>query len=318
MTPTIRHSLRAPIVALVLAAALVVARPVAADDQDLMARVKNYYASASYEEALQVLQEARPQGPMTAVTDAAAYQVFCLVALGRDQEAAEAIAAIVRIDPLYHPPEDEVSPRIRGAFENVRRPLLPGLVRQLYANAKGRLERQEAAEAKAEFDRVLTILEEMGAAEEQDLADLRTLASGFRDLAALTAARAAQPPPPVVPVAAAEPEPPAPVAPLPPIEPVIYSPEDRDVTKPVAISRTLPPWRAMSAVDKFQTFRGEVEILVDEAGKVVTARITDSVRADYDPALVRAAASWTFRPATRGGTPVRYRYVMEVQLTPGQ
>lgn len=304
--------------ALILSTALVVTPAAAVDDQDLMTRVKGYYASASYEEALQVLQEARPEGPMTAVTDAAAYQVFCLVALGRDQEAAEAIAAIVRIDPLYHPPEDEVSPRIRGAFENVRRPLLPGLVRQLYANAKGRLERQEAAEAKAEFDRVLAILEEMGAAEEQDLADLRTLASGFRDLAALTAARATAPPPPAAPVAASAPEPQEPVAPPPPVEPVIYSAADRDVTAPVALSRTMPPWRAVSAVDKLQTFRGEVELVLDEAGKVITARIIDSVRSDYDPALVRAAAAWKFRPAVRAGTPVRYRYVMEIQLTPGQ
>ena len=278
--------------------------------QDIMARVKDYYANASYEEALQTLRSASPSAPTSGVTDAAAYQVFCLVALGREQEATEAIAAIVRVDPLYHPTETDVSPRIRNFFENVRKPLLPGIVRQLYAGAKDRLERKEAAEAKKDLDRVVALLDEMKASEDQDLADLRTLALGFRDLSVIAAAREAAPPPPRV----VAPPVVQPVVPPPPKEPVIYSPADTDVTMPVVVSRTLPPWRTLSAVDRLQSFRGQLELVIDETGKVLSTKMVKGLRPDYDPALLKSATAWTFRPATKDGKPVRYRYVMDMQL----
>jgi tetratricopeptide (TPR) repeat protein len=279
--------------------------------QDIIARVKDYYANASYEEALQTLRSAPPSGPTAGVTDAAAYQVFCLVALGREQEATDAIAAIVRVDPLYHPTETDVSPRIRTFFESVRKPLLPGIVRQLYAGAKDRLERKEAAEAKKDLDRVIALLDEMKASEDQDLADLKTLALGFRDLSVIAAAREAAPPPPPV-VAPPVVQPAASLAP--PKEPVIYSPSDTDVTMPVVVSRSLPPWRAVSAVERLQAFRGQLELVIDESGKVLSTKMLKGLRADYDPALMKAASAWTFRPATKDGKPVRYRYVMDMQL----
>jgi len=278
--------------------------------QDVIARVKDYYANASYEEALQTLRSASPSSPTSGVTDAAAYQVFCLVALGREQEATEAIAAIVRVDPLYHPTETDVSPRIRTFFENVRKPLLPGIVRQLYAGAKDRLERKEAAEAKKDLDRVVAILDEMKASEDQDLADLRTLALGFRDLSVIAAAREAAPPPPpiVAPPVVRQATPP------PPKDPVVYSPSDAGVVMPVVVSRSLPPWRAVSAVERMQTFRGQLELLIDENGKVLSTKMLKGLRPDYDPGLLKAASAWTFRPATKDGQPVRYRYVMDMQL----
>jgi hypothetical protein len=295
--------------------ALLVGLPVSAyGQQDTLARVKDFYAAASYEEALQALEQVRPSGPLLSVTDAAAYQVFCLVALGRDQAATEAIAAIVRVDPLYHPPEGEVSPRIQTFFETVRRPLLPGLVRQIYAAAKDSLDRKQHGDAKTGFDRVIALLDEMGTSEDQDLADLKTLAAGFRDLAAMAIAAAAPPPPPppvVERVAMPEPEP---VVPPPPPPPVVYSPANTDVLRPVAVSRALPPWRSVSAVDRLQTHRGEIELLIDEQGRVKAASIAESVRPDYDPILLKAARSWTFRPATKNGVPVQYLYVMEIQL----
>jgi hypothetical protein len=296
---------------------LSVALPAPAAGQDVIARVKDYYANASYEEALKELAQVRPAGPLTSVTDAAAYQVFCLVALGREQEATAAITAIVRVDPLYHPDETAVAPRIWNFFEKVRRPLLPAIVRQLYASAKERLERKEAAEAKKDLDRVITLLDEMGTSGDQSLADLRTLALGFRDLAAINAARAAAPPPPpVLPVrpitAAASP------APAAPREPIVYSPTDPTVTPPVVVSRTLPPWRAVTAVERLQTFRGQLEIVVDERGKVLSSRMVKGLRPDYDPVLLKTVPSWTFKPATKDGKPVRYRYLMDLELNGGR
>jgi tetratricopeptide (TPR) repeat protein len=286
--------------------------------QDVIARVKDYYANASYEEALKELAQVRPAGPLTSVTDAAAYQVFCLVALGREQEATEAIAAIVRVDPLYHPDETTVAPRIWNFFEKVRRPLLPAIVRQLYASAKDRLERKEAAEAKKDLDRVIALLDEIGTSEDQDLADLRTLALGFRDLATINAARAAAPPPPpslpVKPIAAMPP--PAPAAA--PRVPVVYSSTDPTVAPPVVVSRTLPSWRAVTAVERLQTFRGQLEILVDEKGAVLSSRMVRPLRPDYDPELLKMVPSWKFKPAMKDGKPVRYRYLMDLELNGGR
>jgi outer membrane biosynthesis protein TonB len=37
----------------------------------------------------------------------------------------------------------------------------------------------------------------------------------------------------------------------------------------------------------------------------------------YDRLLVDAAKKWKFHPATLNGQPVRYRYVLEVNLKPG-
>jgi outer membrane biosynthesis protein TonB len=288
-----------------------------ASGQDVIARVKDYYANASYEEALKELAQVRPAGPLTSVTDAAAYQVFCLVALGREQEASEAIAAIVRVDPLYHPSETEVAPRIWNFFEKVRRPLLPGVVRQLYASAKDHLESKEYPEAKRDLDRVITLLDEMGTSEDQDLADLRTLALGFRDLAVINAARAAAPPPPPAPAPAPAPVAAPPPPPPPPKEPAVYSIADADVTPPVVLARSLPPWRARSAVERLQTFKGQLEIVLDEKGTVVSSRMVRGLRPDYDPELLRAVPTWKFKPAAKDGKPVRYRYVMELELNAG-
>ena len=87
---------------------------------------------------------------------------------------------------------------------------------------------------------------------------------------------------------------------------------------PVVVSRSLPPWRAVSAVERMQTFRGQLELLIDENGKVLSTKMLKGLRPDYDPGLLKAASAWTFRPATKDGQPVRYRYVMDMQLGGGQ
>jgi tetratricopeptide (TPR) repeat protein len=313
--PSVRITLRSRFGVLAASALMLAGLPTPVfARQDLIARVKDYYANASYEEALLTLRSAPPPSPDAGVSDVAAYQVFCLVALGREREATDAIAAIVRVDPLYHPPETDVSPRIRSFYENVRKPLLPGIVRQLYASAKERLERKEYAAAKKDLDRVIALLDEMkGLGADQDLADLRTLALGFRDLAVIAAAREAAPPPPPPPVAPTPVVQPAALR-TPPKEIVVYSPVDRDVTMPVVVARSLPPWRAISQVERLQTFRGQLELLIDENGKVLSTKMLKPLRPDYDPVLMKSAMSWTFRPAMKDGKPVRYRYLMDMQL----
>jgi len=283
--------------------------------QDTLARAKDFYASAAYEEALQVLQRLHGRAPAVEANEVAAYQLFCLVALGRSDEAKHAIETIVRTDPLYRLSEAQASPRVRAFFDDVRRPLLPEIVKQSYSKAKDAFERKDMSAATAEFDRVIAVIDEIGAASDRGLADLRTLASGFRDLS-----KAPTPPPqptaaPAAPAgnvtatAAATSSPPSPTADTVPT----YGARDVDVIRPVAISRALPEWRP-NTVEAVQDFRGSLELLIDADGKVLSAVITDSIHPRYDPLLVRAAQEWKFRPAMKNGKPVKYRYALDLQL----
>ena len=140
--------------------------------------------------------------------------------------------------------------------------------------------------------------------------DLRTLAMGFRDLAK----SAAEPPKPAVteskPSATTAPPP----APVKPAEPVVYGAQHSDVKKPVAMAKPMPEWRPASQTEQKMVFEGALEFIVGEDGRVVSVRLLESVHQSYDPALLKTAMSWTFKPATRNGVPVRYRYAVSIRL----
>ena len=76
----------------------------------------------------------------------------------------------------------------------------------------------------------------------------------------------------------------------------------------------MPAWNPANPVDKIRDFRGTIEIVVDPTGKVSTATVTRSVNAAYDPLLLKAAMQWQYKPATRAGVPVTYRYAVDIHL----
>jgi TonB family protein len=309
------HSLAA------IVAAWLAVVPSVALAQDTLARAKDFYTSAAYEEALQILKNLTSKTSGVERTEVAAYQVFCLYALGRSDEAKAAIETIVRVDPLYHPSESVVSPRVRAFFEDARRPLLPEVVRQSYTRAKEAYDKKDMSIALSEFDRVIALLDELSASEDQGVADLRTLATGFRDLA--KAAIATPAPPPAAQAPASAPAnvtanlataPAAPPTPPSPAPDRVYTPGDADVKKPTVISQVLPPWRPENPVEGRQSYSGVIEIVVNEEGKVLSAVLLKSVQTRYDPLLLKAAQEWKFRPATKDGKPVRYRYGLNIHL----
>jgi tetratricopeptide (TPR) repeat protein len=288
--------------ALLLAFFIVVGIPATVQAQDVLSRAKGHYASAEYEEALQLLETMKGR---TGNTEAAAYQVFCLMALGRRDEARAAIEAIVRTDPLFRPSVVQASPRIRAFFDDVRKPLLSEVTRQSYARGKAAFDRKDWEPALMEFDRVIALLDELGDAD-QGAADLRTLASGFRDLAraALKPAAAAVPPPAPTPTPAPAPK-----------EPEIYGDEDANVLRPVALSKRLPQWRPSIIEERTgASFSGTLELVISEQGKVLSATLLQKVHPRYDGPLVQAAKGWKFQPATKDGVPVKYRYTLVIRL----
>ena len=194
---------------------------------------------------------------------------------------------------------------MRAAFSDVRRKLLPEIAASRYAEAKTLFDRKDYTAAARHFGQVVALLDDpdMGG----KLPDLRTLVSGFLDLsvaASTPAARAAearssrQPPPPV----AAQPDPNR-----------VYSLTDTDVTPPVVIRQQMP--QLTPAVKNQAKERGVVELVIDEQGRVTTVAVRMSVHPMYDAELLAAGRDWRYQPATYQGKPVRYRKMIQINLT---
>src|SRR5205823_3721767 len=119
---------------------------------------RDLYASAAYEEALAALNKVRASGVQPADAFAVEqYRAFCLLALGRSIEAQTAIETMVQADPLYQPSSD-IPPRVRTAFSEVRRRLLPSIIPKEYAEAKAAFDKKDYAAASAGFTQVLKVL----------------------------------------------------------------------------------------------------------------------------------------------------------------
>src|SRR5690349_305579 len=121
--------------ALVIAVTLWLASTAATTASDELNRAKELYSSASYDEALMVLDGLDlPAGSQEAI-EVHQYRVFCLVALDRKDDAAKAMAALVNAAPQFQLSENMASPRVRAMFTDVRKSLLPGIIQRSYADA---------------------------------------------------------------------------------------------------------------------------------------------------------------------------------------
>ncbi len=237
------------------------------------------------------------------------YRAFCLIALERVEEASEAIAAMAARDPLYRPADSAVSPRLRLMFRDTRRVVLPAIIQSRYERAKAAFDASDYTAAADGFTVVLQALADPDIARESKqppLADLRVLATGFKDLAV----QAMIPSP--VPVAAPVP-PPAPVAAAPRVDaprlPRIFDSNDLDVVPPVTVKQDIPPYRRAVLVERI----GVLFIVIDERGGVESAIITTPFDGTFDTILLAAAKAWSYQPAARSGVAVKYR--KRIQLT---
>jgi TonB family protein len=306
-----------------LALAAATAVPAAAQPNPLVA-ARELYASARYDEALAMLNGLSPADSPNILERkyVEQYRSLCLLALGRGNEAEQAIAAVVTADPAYHPSEAEASPRVRTAFTDVRRRLLPEIARARYADAKGAFERKEFPQAEQQFRNLLALLDDadMGGR----LGDLRVLVSGFLDL---SVASSPPPPPPSVEAPKID-EPPMPspaptraAAPSPSRTPdpptvgrdKIFTGEDPGVTAPAVIKQELP--RVPSQLAGRTRDRGLLEVIIDEQGRVVNATIRSPLHPVYDSQLLIAARDWKYRPALVNGQPVKFRKLIQVAVT---
>jgi hypothetical protein len=270
--------------------------------RDIVGTARDLYASARYDEALAVLNDSS-----VAVTDRKSieqYRSLCLLALGRGTEAESAIAAVVTADPSYQPGEAEASPRVRAAFSDVRKRLLPELAGARYLEAKATYDRKDYPAAVQQFKALLALLDDpdMGGR----LADLRTLASGFSDLAAAAATTPPAPKP--------EPVAPPPAPPVPQADPNrIYTMLDADVLMPKVVRQDMPA--LLQSMKAQARDRGIIEVVIDEQGRVTFAAVRTSIHPMYDASLLASAREWRYQPAMFAGKPVKYRKMIQINVS---
>jgi len=172
-----------------------------------LATARTLYASAEYGGALDILNglsSETPAGPERQAIEL--YRALCLVAVGNNTEAVRVIDAMILQDPLYRPAADDVPPRLRSAFTDARKRLLPGIVQQRYITSKAAFDKKDYSAAAKGFSQMLAALNDPdieSVSSQPPLSDLKMLASGFNDLAS----KAVAPPPAPAPAAPAEPDP---------------------------------------------------------------------------------------------------------------
>jgi tetratricopeptide (TPR) repeat protein len=269
----------------------------------LLSEAKALYAAASYEDALTAL--GRLDGALTLDPEAHQYRALCLLALGRAQDAERAMEAMVAAAPGFVPSSDELSPKLLSLFADVRRKMLPGITRKLFAEAREHYHAKAHDRALKKFEQVLALASDPILKDSAELNDLRTLAAGFVDLAKAGA--------PAAPAAAnganggtagaPSNEEPAPV-----VSPNVGS------KPPVAIRQVLPEWVPPDAVAAANEFSGAIKVVIGVDGRVKSASMVRPTHPLYDAMLLQAARNWVYRPATKQEQPVEAEKIIEIQL----
>jgi tetratricopeptide (TPR) repeat protein len=262
-----------------------------ASAQEPLTKAKALYDAAAYEEALTLL--ASVQAP-----EAQQYRALCMLALGRAQDATSAVEILISTAPTFEPSAEDVPPRFVSLVSDAKKKLLPGIARKTFNEGRDQFRGGDHAAAMKKFDLVLSLTSSAGFKESPDAEDLRTLASGFIELARATAARPEPTP--------AAPEPPK-VAEAPPAPPA-----PSEVIQPVAVRQLIPPVPA--GVSGLGSPTASVKVEIGADGKVFNASMQQASHPLYDRLVLQAAREWLYTPATLNGRPVPSEKVVTIQL----
>ena len=277
-------------------------------DEVTLQKVKDLYAAAAYEEALDVLS-VLPEEKRTPELNQ--YRAFCFIALGQKEQAQGAIEAVLTKQPLYLPDPVEASPRVIEAFTEARHRILPVLAKRLYGEAKSALERKDRQAAIEGFEALLGILGGVQPPVES-LEDMKVLAAGFLDLSKALpepARTEAATPTNGATIALATPDTNGGEAANPETSPAGSS-------RPVMIRQELPAWTANDAFSRRAELTGTLRVRVGADGRVEAVELIRRIHPAYDPQLLRAARTWLYQPATQNGVPVAADIIVEVRLRP--
>jgi TonB family protein len=303
----------------VVIAAVVAAMPGLVQAQDVFDRAKTLYLEAAYEDALALLEAPGPSG----TADVHLYRALCLLALGRSNEADAAIARSIELDPMATAARQDVSPRVAALLADARRRMLPDIARRRVADGRMLYQQGDRAGATQRFEAAVRVLDDPTLVNQGELADLRTLASGFLDLmraqAAPTPAAAPAATPALASVtattAAANPGPP-PAAPAAATEEGAAVPAAAAVTRPKVLSQIMPPWRPPDSSWRGRELRGMMLLTIDATGRVTGAQMEQTIYPGYDRLLLDAARTWRYTPATRDGQPTESQLIVPIVVKP--
>jgi periplasmic protein TonB len=154
--------------------------------QDSMSAARDLYATAAYDESLAMLERLRTADPATVdVRTIEEYRAYCLIALGRTEEAQESLVRAISMDPAWEIPPGQVPPRIATMFASVREKTVPVAVRDRLTAAKSLLTEKRHDQAIAAFTELLALLDNPSVAKlaGDNAGDLKLVATGFLDLA---------------------------------------------------------------------------------------------------------------------------------------
>jgi len=271
-----------------MAGTLCLASAVAA--QEPLTKAKALYDAAAYEDALTILTPVE-------VPEAQQYKALCLLALGRSQDAAGAVERLVTAEPTFEPSAQDVPPRFVTLVSDTKRKLLPALARRAFNEGRDQFRNGLREEAMHRFDLVISLTSDPLFKQSTDAEDLRTLASGFIELAKATAPIAAPAP---APAAAAK---------------TVDRPRPADppeIVQPVVVKQFIPPVPGELGGQSGPVL--SVRIVIGVNGRVTDATVQQSSHPLYDRLVLQASRDWVYQPARMNGRPVSSEKVVTIQL----
>jgi hypothetical protein len=204
-----------------------------------------------------------------------------LVAQGQTAEAAMVFDSLLLANPLYEPKPSEVTPEALATFRTSQRLLLPNIAQRDY-------DRGRAALAAGEADRALALGKEAIAILDRRVAEpnptLRDQVQSLLEEAAIASAA---------------------------VDEIVYSPSDKGVVPPRELSRQFP---ASSPIGVPPHRVGTLEMIIDRQGGVEFVKLHTPLNRYHERMIVSAAKAWRYRPATRGGKPVKFRLTVKINL----
>jgi hypothetical protein len=281
--------------------------PAGAQVVDSLVKAKALYAEASYDDALRAL----------ATYDGAEghqYRALCFLALGKVPEAERALESLINAAPEYSVSESDSPPRLVSMFSQTRRRIMPGIIRQMFTDARENFQAKEMDQARGKFEKVLALTRDPAMKDVAELKDIQLLSAGYLDIVKNT------PPPAPVPSKAITRT--AAVAPVvtesfpsatPPAASAAAKPRSPSVIPAVTIRQTVPSYTPVPGA-QVQELKGSVKVIIGIDGKVKSANIEDSVEPRYDIRLLTAAKSWLYKPAMVGGRPIESEKLVSVTV----
>jgi hypothetical protein len=275
---------------------------------DALVKAKALYAEASYDDALRVLSTFES-------AEAHQYRALCLLALGQVQDAERALEALIGVAPDHAMSESDSPPRLVAMFSQVRRRVLPGVVRGLFAEARENFQAKELNKARGKFETVLALATDPALSGAPDLRDMQLLSASYLDILKSTSPTSPVPAKTNVRApAVGAPTVSASSSPLPPTARGNAGTSGTARVVPAETIRQHVPSYAPPASAGSEKLSGVVRVVIGADGKVKSASMEDSVHPLYDIRLLAAAKSWLYRPALVDGRPTSSEKLVTVTV----